>query len=149
MVGRFWRTSRAGVTSIVDAVSFLKGAETSVNGEEMVRRARVELNANYGQEDAEWLLDNQDKIPAEFRKFYLVFPGIVWRIVDDFRCVPYLGWDRWPLGPVLQAGLTAAGAPSTVSFALASSWFLGLLVLEFLGSMPDGCETRQASFLFF
>ncbi len=37
----------------LELVSFLKSKENSVKGEEVVRRARVELDANYGQEDAE------------------------------------------------------------------------------------------------
>jgi len=87
------------LASAIDGVPFLKGNETSVNGEEMVRRARVELDANYGQEDAEWALENQDKIPVELRKFYLVFPGTVWQDSDGNRRVPYLYWcgDRWIL----------------------------------------------------
>lgn len=87
------------LNSIIEGVSFLKGSETSVNGEEMARRARVELDAHYGQEDAEWALENQDKIPAELRKFYLVFPGTIWQDSRGRRPVPGLNWygDRWLL----------------------------------------------------
>lgn len=77
----------------LELVSFLKRGENSIGGEEMVRRARVELDANYGQEDAEWLLDHQDEIPVEFRKYYLVFTGTVWRDSLGRRLVPYLVWD--------------------------------------------------------
>ena len=88
------------ISSAIDGISFLKEGESSINGEEMVRRARVELDANYSQEDAEWLLDNQDKIPAELRNFYLVFPATTWRGSDGRRGVPVLGWGggRWVLG---------------------------------------------------
>jgi len=81
------------ISSVIDAVSFLKGSESYINSEKMVRRARMELDANYGQEDAEWLLENQDKIPAKLRKFYLVFPATAWR--DSHGCwgVPALSWD--------------------------------------------------------
>ena len=87
------------LSSVVEGVSFLKGNESYVNGEVMVRRALVELDANYGQEDAEWLLENPDKIPAELRKFYLVFPATVWQDSSGNRFVPYLSWDggRWVL----------------------------------------------------
>lgn len=87
------------ISSAITVIQFLKGDENYINGEEMVRRARTELNANYGQEDAEWLLENQDKIPAELRKYYLVFPGTLWRGRRGFRCVPYLLWfgGRWCL----------------------------------------------------
>ena len=83
------------ISSIIDAIPFLKN-ESTVNGDVMAMRA-VELDANYGQEDAEWLLDNQDKIPAELRKFYLVFPATNWRDLDGFRYVPFLFWGygRW------------------------------------------------------
>ncbi len=85
--------------SAISGVSFLKGSESSVNGEEMARRARIELDANYGQEDAEWLLENQDMIPAELRKFYLIFPATVWRSLGSNRYVPSLHWGgyRWGL----------------------------------------------------
>ncbi len=94
-------TSRR-ITSATDLelVPFLKEREVSTNGEEMVRRARVELNANYGQEDVEWLLKHQDEIPAEFQKYYLVFTGTVWQDSDDgHRIVPCLNWSggRWRL----------------------------------------------------
>lgn len=84
----------------LELVPFLKEKESFVSGEEMVRRARVELDANCGQEDAEWLLEHQDEIPAEFRKYYLVFTGTIWRGSRGNRIVPYLGWigGRWCLG---------------------------------------------------
>lgn len=78
-------------------VPFLKPDENYVNGEEMVRRARMELASNFGQEDAEWLLEHQAEIPDEWRKFYLVFTGTVWRGSRGHRGVAYLYWDggRW------------------------------------------------------
>lgn len=87
------------LSSAVSGVSFLKEDESSIDGEEMVHRARVELDANYGQEDAEWLLDNQDKIPAELRNFYPVFPATIWRDSGGRRSVPSLHWrgDGWVL----------------------------------------------------
>ena len=91
-------TSRR-ISSINDLelVSFLKQKESSINGEEMVRRARIELDANYGQEDAEWLLEHQNEIPAEFRKYYIAFTGTIWRDSGVDRSVPYLFWygRRW------------------------------------------------------
>ena len=87
------------LSSAISEISFLKEGESSVGGEEMVRRARVELDANYGQEDAEWLLEHQDKISAELQKFYLVFPATVWQDRYGYRRVPCLYWDgdRWIL----------------------------------------------------
>ena len=88
------------ISSVIDGVSFLKDGESFINGEELIRRACMELDANYGQEDAEWLLEHQDMIPAELRKFYLVFPATKVRSPGGFRRVPGLGWggDQWGLG---------------------------------------------------
>ena len=87
------------LSSAITGISFLKEGETRINGEEMVRRARFELDADYGQEDAEWLLENQGKISAELRKFYLVFPATVWQALDGDQYVPCLSWggDQWGL----------------------------------------------------
>ena len=81
----------------LDLVPFLRNGESNIEGEEMLRRARTDLNANYGQEDAEFLLEHQAEIPVEFRKFYLVFPATVWRGSGGGRDVSYLYWDggRW------------------------------------------------------
>ena len=76
----------------LELVSFLKEKESSINGEEMVRRTRVELDANYGQEDAEWLLEHQNEIPAEFQRYYLVFTGTIWQFAGGRRIVPSLSW---------------------------------------------------------
>ncbi len=77
-------------------VPFLRGGESYINGEEMVRRA-IKMKCNLGQQHAEYLLANQDQIPTEFRKHYLVFPGTVWQFQDGYRSVPCLRWrgDRW------------------------------------------------------
>lgn len=85
-------------SSNIEAVSFLKRLETYINGEALVSRA-LQMEANYGQEDAEWLLENQNQIPAELRKFYLVFPGTIWQGAHGPRGVPYLDWrgGRWVL----------------------------------------------------
>src|SRR3989344_4584206 len=75
----------------LELVSFLRGGESYINGEEMVRRAK-ELKINFGQQQAEYLLANQDQIPKEFRKHYLPFPGTVWQGPNGNRFVPYLRW---------------------------------------------------------
>lgn len=82
----------------VELVEFLKPGENSVGGNVMADRAK-ELGANLGQKNAEWLEQNQDRIPAKFRQFYLVFPGTVWQGPYGDRCVPYLCWvgGRWRL----------------------------------------------------
>lgn len=85
------------ITSVSDLelVTFLKEGEILIGGEELVRRARTELNANYSQEDAEWLLDHQDEIPEEFQNFYLLFTATVWKHYGH-RYIPYMDWFEWP-----------------------------------------------------
>ena len=89
------------ITSIkgLELVQILKPGEDTIGGEEMVHRARKELNANLGQEDAEWLLEHQAEIPKEWRNCYISFPGTVWQGSDGDRYVPYLSWygGRWYL----------------------------------------------------
>ena len=77
----------------LELVTFLKKGENSINGKEIVRRARVELDANYGQEDAEWLLEHQNEIPVEFREYYIVFTGTIWQHAVGHRNVLYLHWS--------------------------------------------------------
>lgn len=83
----------------LDFVSFLKPGESSVNGDVMRLRAK-ELNANPGQRDLEWLLENQHLIPESERCHYLVASGTVWQRSGGRRCMPCLGWfvGRWFLG---------------------------------------------------
>ena len=72
---------------------FLNEGESSVKGDEMVRRATVS-GAVSGLQHALYLLDNQDLIPAEFRgKKYLVFAGTEALYSDGSRYVAYLDWD--------------------------------------------------------
>lgn len=81
-------------------VPLLNNDELSMNGEMMAQRA-ITLDANYGQEDAEWLLEHQeDMIPAELRNYYLVFPATKWQHAGGDRGVSYLRWrgGRWVLG---------------------------------------------------
>ena len=78
-------------------VEFLKSGEPCIDGEEMKRRA-LKLNANSGQHDAEYLLENQKLIPKELRVKCLIFPGTVWQDnLGDRRCVPCLFWggNEW------------------------------------------------------
>jgi hypothetical protein len=85
--------------SKMELVSFLKNGENYINGEEMVRRGRTELKVNLGQRHAEYLLEHQNEIPKEFRKFYPVFTGTIWRCPDGNRRVACLYWDgrQWVL----------------------------------------------------
>ncbi len=89
------------IKSVKDLIltPFLKDGENSINSEELISRARGKLKANYGQIHAEYLLEHQGEIPEEFRKYYLVFSGTIWRGPDGLRSVPYLCWSggQWYL----------------------------------------------------
>lgn len=78
-----------------DMLSFFGECETSVVGSTMVERAK-EMLANLGEEDGQYLLDNQQDIPAALReKVAFVFTS--WRDPDNSEGVYYVGWrgDRW------------------------------------------------------
>lgn len=81
----------------LEFVSFLEPGESVVSGETMRKRA-VALKANLGLADLKFLLEHQDKIPAEFRGTkYLAFPGTVLRSPHGCLFVACLYWDvgRW------------------------------------------------------
>lgn len=87
-------------TLILD--TFLREGESSVVGHTMLERAKEgaeERGARAGQLHAERMLEHQEKIPVEWRKFYLVFTGTVWRDSDGDLFVPCLYWDvgKWHL----------------------------------------------------
>lgn len=75
--------------------TLLREGEESINGEEMLSRAK-DLGDCAGQLHAERMLDQQELIPEEWQKYYLVFPATVWVSPDGDRCVPCLdrggGW---------------------------------------------------------
>lgn len=83
----------------LELVEFLKDKESFVPGDVMRERAK-ELGGLTGQFHAERLLGGAESIPKEWRQFYLLFPGTVWRDSGGDLLVPYLRWDgdRWFLG---------------------------------------------------
>ncbi len=86
------------VIADLEVISFLREGEGSVS-EEVMRKRAVELGANFGQRHAEFLLEHQEEIPVEFRKFYLVFSGTVWRDAVGHLNATCLDWrgERWVL----------------------------------------------------
>ena len=84
--------------SELELVSFLRRGESYVSGKTMRERAWKQ-RASLGQRQAEYLLARQKEIPSEWRDFYLVFPGTVWRDRDGGLDVPCLHWlgDGWDL----------------------------------------------------
>ena len=83
----------------LEPITFLRAGENSISGREMVRRAREELRANLGQRHAEYLLEHQQDIPKEFREYYIVFTGTVWRPPGGRLLVACLRWrgEQWVL----------------------------------------------------
>ena len=88
-----------GRFELPELVEFLQEEESSIHGEEMLKRAKAK-DCLLGQRHAEAFLRNQEAIPEEYRKYYLVFPGTVWVDLGGDRFVPYLYWGggRWCLG---------------------------------------------------
>jgi len=74
---------------------FLREGESRVGGEEMIKRAESKT----GLRHAEAMLRNQENIPVEWRKYYLVFPE-VWRSLFGVRRVwcLYFNGGRWRPG---------------------------------------------------
>jgi len=79
----------------LELVSFLKaGEQRGIFGEELARRAREELQANLGQRHAEYFLEHQDRIPEEFRKYTLLFPGTIWRDLKGVKHIAMMNWTE-------------------------------------------------------
>jgi len=85
-------------TPVLELVKFLKDGEEYVNGKTMLSRAK-KLGGLCGQRHAERLLSMVWLIPEEWQKFYLVFPGTLWRDSSGSRSVTFLHFsaDRWIL----------------------------------------------------
>ncbi|TSC84381.1 MAG: hypothetical protein G01um101413_676 [Parcubacteria group bacterium Gr01-1014_13] len=79
----------------LELVSILKDGEESVDGDTMRQRA-TNLKANFGLDDAKYILDHQAEIPVEFRGKYLIFPGTLF----DCMHIPSIRWEdgKWQFG---------------------------------------------------
>ncbi|MEX0877473.1 MAG: hypothetical protein WDZ40_01255 [Candidatus Spechtbacterales bacterium] len=83
----------------LELVQFFNYGEDYISGEELEKRAK-KLNANFGHKHAEWLLENQNKIPESWRQTFLPFPGTIWWDLNGNRRVSRLLWAHglWHLG---------------------------------------------------
>lgn len=75
--------------------TFLREGESRVIGHIMLERAKEDAEkrgARAGQLHAERMLKYQYKIPVEWREFYLMFTGTVWRSPRGVLYVPCLRW---------------------------------------------------------
>lgn len=88
---------------IYDILGFLREDEMFVVGQTMIERA-IEMDAHRGEDDAQYLLDNQEDIPVSLRgKVMFVFTDLLRN--DRFGMVTYVlyvVWDedsrQWGLG---------------------------------------------------
>lgn len=72
---------------------FLKDGQKYIKGDELRRRAKDSNNANLGQHTVEYLIEHQTDIPAEWRKYILVFPVTVWLDSSFYFRIPQLYWS--------------------------------------------------------
>ena len=83
----------------IEPVPFLRQGESSTRGYDLIGRARYELDANLGQEDAEFILEHEAEIPKSLQSFCLVCTATIWRDPDGSLRVASLYCDgkRWDL----------------------------------------------------
>ena len=76
----------------------LRDGETSVIGHTMIKRTDEMSGDACGEDDGQYLLDNQQDIPSEFRKFVFVIQD--WRRPGDSDDVYCVCWrdDQWVRG---------------------------------------------------
>jgi len=74
-----------------DILNFLRGDEKSVVGHTVVERAK-EMDAHLGEDDGQYLLDNQQDIPIALRS-KVVFVFTDWRHPGYSDYVYYVCWD--------------------------------------------------------
>lgn len=60
-------------------VSLLPEGERYIRGGGLLEEWAKEMGANFGQEQAEYLLRHQQEIQEEWGQFDLLFPGTMWR----------------------------------------------------------------------
>ncbi len=75
--------------------AFLRDGETSVIGHTMIKRTGEMTGDSCGENDGQYLLDNQKGIPSEFRKFVFVIQD--WCHPGDSARVYFVYWngDQW------------------------------------------------------
>ncbi|MFH1575518.1 MAG: hypothetical protein ABIB55_01065 [Candidatus Nealsonbacteria bacterium] len=77
----------------LEIVSVLKETEDSISEDEI--RSRIKkLGTNLGQHHAEYLLEHSADIPVEWREYFLVFAGTIWRNYRGDLEMPCLCFDR-------------------------------------------------------
>ncbi len=75
--------------SALDIKAFVETSEEYAIWEAMMQRA-AENKAVGSQQDAKYLLQNQELIPSEWQKYNLIFPQTVWTSVTGHKLCPFL-----------------------------------------------------------
>jgi len=89
----------------LELVSVMKSGENCISGLELTRRASLDFNSDYGNEDAHWLElhSHQKKILRRWREYYIIFPKAIWKhsSAEYDHEIAALCWDdyerRWLL----------------------------------------------------
>ncbi len=113
------RITSISLISNLQLVCVLREGESSIYGDTTLRRTSRH-DTNFGQLDAEYLLEHQNEIPAEFRKYHIFFPGTIWEyrygLYDGDHQIPVLYWNR-------DCGRWS------IDFHIYSHWSLGVRLL--------------------
>ena len=109
----------------------LKKGETSIKGEEKLRRLKEVGHIRLDAKIFQALWENQAFIPESWKGRAVYFDGTILRNPDGNRCVLYLYWSDGR-GTGTTSGSTTPGAwTSLPRFSqVSSSWVLGSLVLD-------------------
>lgn len=88
-----------GANVKVELVPFLENNETCITGDELAKRAKT-LKATFGGRLAKVLADNQGSLENEWRRFLIVFTGLIVIDARGDKRVLGLSWNgkNWYLG---------------------------------------------------
>ena len=77
----------------IELVMFIEEGQPDLIGEDMVEHV-LAIESKLGQRHAEYLIDHQQIIPEEFRRYSVIFPGTVWTDSVGNHYVPYIRYRQ-------------------------------------------------------
>lgn len=82
----------------IELAIFIEEGQPDLIGEDMVEHV-LAIKSKLGQRHAEYLIDHQQVIPEEFRRYSVIFPGTVWTDSVGNHYVPYIRYRQevWTL----------------------------------------------------
>ena len=82
----------------IELVIFIEEGQPDLIGEDMVEHV-LAIESKLGQRHAEYLIDNQQAIPEEFRRYSVIFPGTLWTDSVGNHYVPYIRYrqENWTI----------------------------------------------------